>query len=73
MPNTMEERSNLYKTMFSDYPDVVTVKQMCKMIGGIGEKTAYRLIRSGAVKHIVIGHSIRIPKVFLIDYLMGAE
>ena len=26
--------------MFSDYPDVVTVKQMCSMLGGIGMKTA---------------------------------
>ena len=69
----MGENDRVYKAMFSSYPDVVTVKQMCEMIGGIGEKTAYRLIHSGKVKHIVIGHSIRVPKVFLIDYLMGAE
>lgn len=68
----MGESERIYRTMFSQYPDVITVKQMCEMIGGISEKTAYRLIHSGKVKHITIGHSIRIPKVFLIDYLMGA-
>ena len=29
-----------YKMMFRDYPDVVTVEQMCEMLGGISTKPA---------------------------------
>lgn len=69
----MGEHEQAYKIMFADYPDVLTVKQMCEMIGGIGEKTAYRLIHSGEVRHVLIGRSIRVPKVFLIDYLLNTK
>lgn len=67
----MGEQDRIYRTMFAGYPDVLTVKQVCEMIGGISEKTAYRLIHSGKVRHIEIGRSIRIPKIFLIDYLIS--
>ena len=32
-----------YKLLFTEYPDVVNVEQMCEMLGGICDKTAYRL------------------------------
>nr|WP_325195044.1 helix-turn-helix domain-containing protein [uncultured Oscillibacter sp.] len=57
--------------MFSDYPDVVTVKQMCSMLGGIGMKTAYALLESGQIRYTKIGKSFKIPKVFIIEYLVG--
>ncbi|MDR0951401.1 MAG: helix-turn-helix domain-containing protein [Oscillospiraceae bacterium] len=62
-----------YEVLFPDYPDVVTVKQMCEMLGGISMKTGYRLLHSGEVKSFNIGRSIRIPKISLIDYLAVAE
>ena len=33
-----------YRVMFRDYPDVVTVEQMSRMLG-ISDKTAYALLR----------------------------
>ena len=57
--------------MFSDYPDVVTVKQMCSMLGVIGMKTAYALLESGQIRYTKIGKSFKIPKVFIIEYLVG--
>ena len=30
--------------MFESYPDVVTVDQLCLMLGGISKKLAYRLL-----------------------------
>ncbi len=33
-----------YKTLFKEYPDVVDVRQLCQMLGGIGVKTAYELL-----------------------------
>ena len=31
-----------YKLLFTEYPDVVNVEQMCEMLGGICDKTAIR-------------------------------
>lgn len=57
------------KAMFKDYPDVVNVEQMCEMLGGISAKTAYRLLRSGAIKSLIVGRRYRIPKLYLLEYL----
>ncbi len=57
--------------LFSEYPDVVTVKQMSTMLGGISMKTAYQLLESGAIRYLRIGKSFKIPKIFIIDYLIG--
>lgn len=35
--------------IFSEYPDVVSVKQMCVMLGGISMKTAYKLLECGEI------------------------
>ena len=57
--------------MFSDYGDVVTVSELAKMLK-IGRNTAYKLVRSGAVKSVTIGRQIRIPKRNLIDFCNGS-
>lgn len=57
--------------LFSDYPDVVNVEQMCSMLGGIGKKTAYELLRTGDIRHIKLGKSFKIPKVCIIEYIVG--
>ena len=43
------------------------------MLGGIGKKTAYDLLQSGEIKHVKIGKSFKIPKVCIIEYLIGGE
>lgn len=69
----MEERNNgiLYETMFKSYPDVVNVPQLCEMLGGISDKTAYRLLRSGKIRSLLVGKKYLIPKPYVIDYLVG--
>lgn len=57
--------------IFSEYPDVVSVKQMCVMLGGISMKTAYKLLEDGDIRYLKIGKSFKIPKVFIIEYLVG--
>ena len=57
--------------IFADYPDVVNVEQMCSMRGGIGKKTAYDLLRNGDIRSIKLGKSFKIPKVCIIEYLVG--
>jgi len=55
--------------MFREYPDVVTVEQLCQMLD-IGRNSAYSLIKSGQIRHIRIGKKIKIPKAYIIEFLM---
>lgn len=57
--------------MFANYPDVVCVDQLCTMLGGIGKKTAYDLLKTGEIRCLKIGKSFKIPKVCVIEYLVG--
>ena len=57
------------KEMFETYPDVVGVDDLCKMLGGISRKLAYRLLSDQEIKSVRIGRSYKIPKVFIIEYL----
>jgi len=59
--------------MFRDYPDVVTVEQMCEMLGGISIKTGYRLLKNGTIKSVVVGRRYRIPKLYVFEYLELVE
>lgn len=54
--------------MFQDYPDMMTVFQLQKVLG-VGRNTAYNLIRDNKVKSVRIGRTIRIPKQWLIEYI----
>lgn len=63
------ELRELYKMMFPDYPDIVTVAQLQKMLG-IGRHSAYDLINEGYISGIKIGNAFKIPKVNVINYVM---
>jgi len=43
------------KELFDSYPDVVNVKQLCEMFGGIGSKSAYQLLHNGNIQFLKIG------------------
>ena len=61
-----------YKTMFSDYPDVVTVAQLRKMLG-ISRHLAYELICEQKIKAFQLGNSYKIPKVNVIEYIIQSQ
>lgn len=58
-----------YPLLFKTMPDVVTVEQMCTMLGGISTKTGRKLLQSGRIAHFRIGRFYRIPNVNIINYL----
>lgn len=58
--------------IFADYPDVVTVDQLMKMLQ-IGQVLAYRLVKSGEIKSRKVGREYKIPKKNVIQYLNEAE
>ena len=55
-------------SMFVQYPDVLTVKQLQDALG-VGRTTAYKLVRDGEIPSFKIGTATRIPKGGLISYL----
>lgn len=63
--------SDVQKTMFTDYPDVVNVKQLREMLGGIGQRAAYRLVTSRTIPSVKSGKGYKIPKVYVIKYLIS--
>lgn len=67
------KQQDAYKLMFSNYPDVVNVEQLCEMLGGISVKAGYRLLKTGAIKSFVIARRYRIPKINVIEYLEVGE
>lgn len=65
---TKTELSELYKIMFSDYPEIVSVAQMQTMLG-ISRHAAYDLVREGSISAVKIGTSFRILKLNIIKYM----
>lgn len=55
-----------YKSMFKDYPDVVNVKQLQMMLGGISKKLAYHLLKNNIIKSIKIGRQYKVAKADVI-------
>ena len=66
------ELKELYKLMFPDYPDIVTVAQLQKMLG-ISRHVAYELLADKEISAIKIGNIYKIPKVSVINYVMTGE
>ena len=64
------ELKELYKMMFPNYPDIVTVKQLREMLG-ISRQLAYKLINCGEIQAVKIGTSLKIPKISVINYVLG--
>lgn len=54
--------------MFTEYPDVVTIEQLCKMLG-IGKAKAYELLNKNTIKAKRIGKKFIIPKQSVIKFL----
>ena len=46
----MADMRETYTLMFTDYPDIVNLDQMRKMLGGISNTLAYRMLREKKIK-----------------------
>ena len=64
----MSER--YYLSMFKDQPEVLTVIEAAKLLR-IGKNQAYDLVRSNKLRAVKVGGKILVPKLRLIDYIMG--
>ena len=58
--------------MFEQYPDVVTVKDLCEMLH-VGRNTAYGLVQSGLIPAVLVGRQYRIRKIDIASYFLVAS
>ena len=69
---TKAELAELYKVMFPEYPDIVTVPQIQKMLG-VSRHMVYDLIGDGWIPALKIGNAYRIPKINVINYALSPK
>ena len=58
-----------YKSLFKDYPDVVNVKELQSMLGGISKKLTYHLLKNNIINSTKIGREYKVAKIDVILYL----
>ena len=63
-----EKSQNIYETVFKEYPDVLDIEQVSCILN-ISTKTAYKLVKEGALSCLKVGRKLRIPKIYLMQYL----
>lgn len=63
----------IYENYFASYPDLVSLNQFRRMLGGMGEVQARRLIQQNLVKHFFIRGTYIIPKANVIDYVLSTH
>ena len=51
-------------------PPVLTVTELGQVLR-VGRNTAYKYVRSGAVRYVQVGRQIRIPRSAVIEFLEG--
>jgi len=62
-----------YEKLFENYPDIVTLPDFMKMLGGIGDSTARKLMRGNRVHHFYIRDTYLIPKPSVIEYVLSKD
>ena len=64
--STISQR-DAYKLMLKDYPDVMSIEQMCEILS-ISTKTGF-ILREGKILSLKVGRAYRIPKAHLFTFL----
>lgn len=54
----MGNKKSKFAALFQEYPDVVSVPQLCKMLG-VCKGNAYQLLHSGQIKYLRVGQVYR--------------
>ena len=56
--------------MFDGFPDLMTIQDLRQALQ-IGRSTAYNLVSNGTIPALRIGKCVRIPKIGVIEYIVG--
>lgn len=67
--NTSIELELLCKTMFTEYPDLLSAKQLREILG-TSKPLIYTILNSGKIRATKAGRTWIIPKIYLIEYFV---
>lgn len=62
--SVMQKKS--VRQMFRKYPDVVTIPQVCEMLG-VSRNYAYLLVKQGKLTRLDLGRIVRVTKSSVIE------
>ena len=69
----MNNVKEAYNTMFTSYPDILSIDDLRVMLGKknkkLGITTAYKLLRNNQIFSMKVGREYRIPKISVIEYV----
>lgn len=68
----MKENKQGIIDIFADYPDVVSIEDLTKMLR-IGKNKAYELVNANVIKSIKIGRKHIIPKFRVVEFLQNVK
>lgn len=68
LPETVKRKE--YMNMLKNYPDVLKIKDMCEVLGGISTKTGYKLLRENKIESIKVGREYCVSKISIVDFWM---
>lgn len=71
MEGVVMNQRTFFEKLYADYPDLVSLNDLQAMLGGISQGRALKLVKQGAVKSFYVHGKFMIPKICIIDYLMG--
>ena len=57
------------KEIFADYPEILDVKDLCKMLN-LSKWKIYEMVKNGTIKKIPGCNTIKVAKVTVIDYVL---
>lgn len=60
---------DMYRMMFRNYPDVVTVKEVSEMLH-LSTKKVYQLVKANQIERIHCGRIIKITKTAVINFVL---
>lgn len=69
----MANMKRYYEKKFADYPDLVDLLTFRKMMGGIGDSFARRLIHENRVKYTFVKPNYWISKKSILDYILSND
>lgn len=64
-----KEIKSAYKIIFVEYSDVVTSKELSKMLG-VSMKKVYAMLKNGDIPTIPCGKKIKVAKAEVIKYVL---
>lgn len=65
------ELLELSQILFKDFPDVIKVQELKKMLPKTGKNKIYDLLKNKEIFSIKIGRDYYIPKISVIKYFTG--